>query len=164
VEAGEVTVTPRTETVWLCLDGAVQRDLEQAQRQLQDASKDDALDSGAGQLREKVADLERRAAESTRPFEVYAVSWRQWRELKEQHPPTADQAKRMLVVGLVAPYNDETFVPEAIAACCVQFRDAEQVARAADDGKLTHGQVVKLFRAVRQLNEGDNAVPPVRGG
>jgi hypothetical protein len=148
----EAEVKPRTDTIDLCLDGTIQRRLEDARRQLRQARKDDTLDAGTSDLQDEVTRLEEAAAAATRTFEVVACGHRRWRELLTEHK-SDDPAFR---------YDAATFVPAAIAECVVQFTSAEQVAKAAD-GKLTTGQISKLFNAVRAVNEGDDEVPTVRG-
>lgn len=149
----ESEVVPRSDTVDLCLDGSVQRKLEDARRRLRDAKKDDALDASASDIQAEVDALEEQAAAATREFEVVALPHTKWRDLLVEHP-SDEPGER---------YDPATFVPAAIAACCPQFASAEQVAKAAET-KLTTGQVSKLFRAVRVLNEGDDKVPFTRGG
>lgn len=148
----ETAVVPRTTTVALCLDGTVQADLDDARRRLRAAKAEDTLQSDTAELQAAVDDLEARAEQATRRFEIHAIPHSRWRDLLTEHRST-DPAER---------YDAATFVPAAIAACCRQFTSAEQVAKAADTA-LTTGQISKLFAAVRKMNEGDDQVPTSRG-
>lgn len=148
----EAQVQPRTETVDLCLNGSVQSKLEDARRRLRQSRRDDALDSGTSDLQAEVDALEEEAQQSTRTFDIVAIGHKAWRELLVAHRSDKKDER----------YNAETFVPAAIAACCPQFTSPEQVAKAAD-GKLTTGQITKLFTAARDVNEGDDQVPFLRG-
>lgn len=152
-------VKPRQDVVPLCLDGTIQRRLEQANRRLREAKRDsDGTfgDSGLGDLRAEVDELEAAAEAATREFTVRAIPHAQWRKLLLDHP-SDDPTER---------YDAETFVPAAIAATCPHFVDAAQVAKAAADPDhgLTTGQVTKLFAMARLLNEGDDRVPFTRSG
>jgi hypothetical protein len=84
-------------------------------------------------------------------FEVVACGHRRWRELLTKHP-SKEKGYR---------YDAATFIPAALAECVVQFTSVEQAGKACD--KLTTGQVSKLFNTVREVNEGDDEVPTVRG-
>lgn len=148
----QADVVPRTDLVALCLDGTVQRELDDARRRLRAVQADDAMDAGAADLQGEVAALEERAAQATRQFEVHAIPHTRWRQLLTDHR-SDDPSER---------YDAATFVPAAIAACCRQFTSADQVAKAAEE-HLTTGQISKLFAAVRRLNEGDDQVPTWRG-
>lgn len=148
----EADVKPRTTTVALCLDGSVQGRIEEARRKLRAVRSDDALDSGSAELQAEVEALEADAEASTVAFEIEAIPHVRWRELLTAHRSETPGER----------YDAETFVPAAIAACCPQFKSAEQVAKAAES-KLTTGQISKLFAAVRLLNEGDDQVPFSRG-
>lgn len=149
----EAQVKPRTDTVDLCLDGTVQRQLEDARQRLKQARRtSDSLDDGHADLQAEVDRLEAEAAEATRTFDVVSCGHKRWRELLVEHRSDEPGVR----------YDAETFVPAAIAECVVQFESAEQVAAAAD-GKLTTGQISKLFTTVRRLNEGDDEVPSLRG-
>lgn len=144
----EADVVPRSDEVALCLDGTVQRKIEDVRRRLKQTRNDDALDADSGDLQAELDALEEQAAAATRTFDVVACGHRMWRELLVEHQ-SDDPGER---------FNAATFVPAAIAACVVQFESPAQVAAAAD-GKLTTGQISKLFAAVRRVNEGDDTVP-----
>ena len=148
----EGDVVPRTDIVPLCLDGTVQRELEDARKHLRAAKAEDALGHDTSELQAAVEALEARAEAATKTFEVHAIPHTRWRELLTEHRSSDPQER----------YDASTFVPAAVAACCRQFTSAEQVAKAADE-HLTTGQISKLFTAVRRLNEGDDQVPFLRG-
>jgi len=145
-------VVPRTDTVPLCLDGTVQRELEDARKRLRAAKAEDTLQNDTDDLQTAVDELEARAEQATRLFEVHAIPHTRWRDLLTEHRSDNPDER----------YDAATFVPAAIAACCRQFTSAEQVAKAADSA-LTTGQISKLFAAVRRMNEGDDQVPFLRG-
>lgn len=147
----EGQVKPRTDTVDLCLDGTIQRQLEAARAKVKDARRDDALDAPSGGLRADVERLEQAARDATRTFEVQACGHRRWRELLTKHPSDEPGFR----------YDAATFIPAALAECVVQFTSVEQAGKACE--KLTTGQVSKLFNTVRQLNEGNDEVPTGRG-
>lgn len=146
-------VTPRSDVVPICLDGEVQRKLEHARRRLREAQRasDGTLDAGVSEIRAEVDGLEERAQAATREFTVRAIPHSKWRQLMVDHP-SDEPGER---------YDPEKFIPAAIAACCPHFTSADQVAKAADDPDhgLTTGQVARLFRMARVLNEGDDRVP-----
>lgn len=143
---------PRTDTVSLVLDGTLQAKIEDARRRVRESRRDDALDSGVTEVQTELDQLEEQAKKATRTFDIVAIGHKAWRELLVKHRSDNKDER----------YNAETFVPAAIAACCPQFTSAEQVAKAAD-GKLTTGQITKLFTAARAVNEGDDQVPFLRG-
>ena len=147
----EGDVKPRTATVDLCIDGTIQSKLEQAEKRLREARKDDSSDSGAADLQAEVDRLREQAQAATRTFEVVATSHRRWRELLTEHRSDDPQYR----------YDVETFLPAAFAECVVQFDSPEQVVKAQE--MLTTGQVTKLTSAVLSVNEGDDAVPLRRG-
>lgn len=151
-------VKPREDVVPICLDGTIQRRLEQARKALRDAQRasGDTLDSGLADLRAEVEHLEAAAQAATRDFTIRAIPHVRWRELVLAHP-SDDPGER---------YDAAKFVPAAIAACCPHFTGPEQVAAAAEDPDhgLTTGQITKLFTMARLLNEGDDRVPFVRSG
>jgi hypothetical protein len=147
----EDEVKPRTDVVPLCLDGTIQRELEAARKRLKEARRDDALDASSGGPSADVKRLEAAAQKATRNFEVVACGHRRWRELLTKHP-SKEKGYR---------YDAATFIPAALAECVSQFTSVEQAAAACD--KLTTGQVSKLFNTVREVNEGDDEVPTVRG-
>jgi hypothetical protein len=144
-------VKPRTGTVDLCLDGTIQRQLEDARQKLKEARRDDALDASSGGPSADVERLKKAAAKATRTFEVVSCGHLRWRELLTAHP-SEEKGFR---------YNAATFIPAALAECVVQFTSVDQAAKAC--AKLTTGQVSKLFNVVRELNEGDDEVPTGRG-
>lgn len=150
-------VKPREDVVPLCLDGTIQRKLEQARKRLREAQRasDGTLDTGTAEVRAEVEALEEQARQATREFTIRAVPHMVWRDLLVSH--SGDEGER---------YNAATFVPAAIAACCPHFESAEQVAQAAQDPDhgLTTGQITKLFTAARLLNEGDDRVPFTQPG
>lgn len=147
-------VRPREDTVALCVDGTVQSQLEAARRRLADERRrsGDALDGGGTQhLQDEIGRLEAQAQESTYQFVIRSCGHERWRELLVEHR-SDDPSER---------WNAESFVPAAIAECCDAFGGAEQVAAAAT--MLTTAQILKLFNAVRRVNEDDDLVPTTRG-
>jgi hypothetical protein len=147
----EGDVKPRTDTVDLCLDGTVQRRLEEARKRLRLAKADDALDVDTSTLKDEVEALEQEAEAASRTFDVVACGHRRWRELLTEHRSKNPDER----------YDAATFVPAAIAECVPQFTSPEQVVKAQE--QLTTGQITKLFVTVRTVNEGDDTVPLTRG-
>ena len=144
----DTNVTPRTVTVRLCLDGAAAADLVEARRALR-ASDDDSMAGPDSDLASQVADLEQQVAQATRTFTVRAVPYHAWTSLVDAHQQGKDDGTR---------WNPETFIPAALAACCEQFPDVDAAVDAV--AKLDVAQVGRLFRAVLQVNEGEDLVPP----
>lgn len=147
----EAEVQPRTDTVGLCLDGRLQAKIEDCRQRLKRARRDDSLDADTSGQQAELDELEAQAEKATRTFTIVACGHRRWRELLVEH--RSDEPGER--------YTAETFVPAAIAECCLQFADAAQVAAAQD--QLTTAQIGKLFTAVRTVNEGDDQVPLTRG-
>lgn len=143
-------VAPRSGTVDLVIPTGAQRArLDELHAALERAQADDSIAAGgAADLRAEAASIE---AESTRTFTVRSLGYRRWRELIEEHP-TDDRMQR---------WDPATFVPAAILACCDQFTTAKQVEQAEE--VLAHGQILRLFAAIRAINEGDDPVPTGRG-
>ena len=145
---------PREATVSLCVDGTVQSRLEAARRRLADERRRsaDTLDGGdVGPALEEVERLEDQAATSTFEFAVRSCGHERWRELLVTHR-SDDPAER---------WDASTFVPAAIAECCDAFDSPAEVSDAAKT--LTTAQILKLFNAVRRVNEDDDLVPTTRG-
>lgn len=149
-DLGADEVAPRVTTVDLVVPTTAQRQrLDELAAALDAARQDDSIAGGnAAEVREEIAAIE---AEATRTFTVRSVGYRRWRELIEEHP-TEDRMQR---------WDPAKFIPAAILECCDQFKTAKQVEQAGE--VLAHGQIIKLFAAIRQTNEGDDPVPTVRG-
>lgn len=149
-DLGDGEVAPRVATVDLVIPTAAQRArLDEIAEALDRAKADDSIAAGgAAELAEELAAIE---AEASRTFTVRSVGYRRWRELIEEHP-SDNRMER---------WDPATFLPAAILECCDQFKTEKQVEQAAE--VLAHGQILKLFAAIRQVNEGDDPVPFGRG-
>lgn len=143
-------VAPRVAPVDLVVPTNEQRArLDELAVKLTEAKADDSIaGGGAADLRAEVEAIE---AVAVRTFTVRSVGYRRWREMIEECPSE----------NRVERWNPATFVPAAILECCDQFTTEKQVEQAGS--VLAHGQVMKLFAAIRALNEGDDPVPTVRG-
>ena len=150
---GDIEVTPRTTIVELILDGNVAAELDTARRSLASVIRsEDTLDNRAiTEARAEVARIEQAAVDASRPFTVRSIGYRRWRELCAAHPPAHDGER----------WNIDTFIPAVLLECCDQFHTSDHVDQAVD--VLSSGQIAKLFNACRELNEGADTVPTVRG-
>lgn len=143
-------IAPRVAPVDLVVPTNEQRArLDELAVKLAEAKLDDSMaGGGAAELRAEAEEIE---AACTRTFTVRSAGYRRWREMVEEHP-SENRMER---------WNPATFVPAAILECCDQFTTEKQVETAG--AVLAHGQIMKLFAAIRGLNEGDDPVPTGRG-
>lgn len=174
---------PAERTVDICLRADLvaqledlERQAEQAGRNRKAASKEDA---GPAAIVAQIEALQDEMRESTEVFRLVALSPRQYRKLRAEHPPRRNDAGEADDGDLRIGFNRDTFPhalieasttsPEltgeqwlellghsetAAAALEAEGRDAEIV-----DSKLTYSQFMDLANTAWKLNEGDVDVP-----
>lgn len=143
-----------TKSVSICLAGDLVAEYEELTAELERitmaAPTTDRLSGGvksdpqAVKVAKRIQELEAEMAESTVAFRFRALPAKQWSDLIAKHP---DPKKERLV-------NQETFVPAAIAACCVDpegMDDPEQAAELFDT--LSAGQQDELFEGAWEVNQ-----------
>lgn len=145
---------PAQRSVEICVDGSVSAEHEELVAELEglavanpgaiDPRLSGPRDPAAVALAERVTALEAEMAEATVTFRFRALAAKPWSDLLAKHP---DPKRERL-------FNPDTFVPAAIAACCIDpegFDDAEQVAALFD--ALSAGQQTDLFEAAWEVNQ-----------
>lgn len=144
--------TPRTVTVPVCARGDLVDAHDKIERQLagQRQPNSGSLAGSAApdltDLARELQDLEAEIEANTVTYTVRSIGKRAWSDLKRQHPPTREEAKR----GIDA--NMDTFPPVAIAACCdpeITVEQSEQLTQVLPEGEWN-----KLWAAVLGVNLG----------
>lgn len=146
--------TALTKTVRICVAGELSGEHERLNAELEAALRDTAVtdarlggskDAAQVELAERIRELESEMDDSTFAFKFRAVKSKAWSDLLAEHP---DPKRERL-------FNAETFIPAAIAACCIEpegFDDPEAVAELFD--ALSAGQQGELFEAAWEVNQG----------
>jgi hypothetical protein len=144
-------------TVPLCMRGDLQAVWEQLDRDFDTADKaitDEVTNGGSPVLAVKIAkqmaELEREMRDSTVIFTLRGLSRTRWKEMAAAHPPIegVDEGE----------VNEESFVTEMIAECCVEpVMTVDQAGRLRD--QVTDGQWQELATASWQLNKSMIGVP-----
>jgi hypothetical protein len=144
-------------TVPLCMRGDLQAVWEQLDRDFDTADKaitDEVTQGGSPVLAVKIAkqmaELEREMRDSTVVFTLRGLSRTHWKAMAATHPPVegVDEGE----------VNEEGFVTEMIAECCVEpAMTVEQAGRLRD--QVTDGQWQELATASWQLNKSMIGVP-----
>lgn len=147
---------PETSVV-LCLDGTLQRRLEELAEQLVEAQRFDERHNEpdrAPAVRDQIEQLQARARDAEVEFVLRALPRKRWSDLLAEHPATKEQKEQRL------DHNPETFWPPVMAESIVtpQGATAEKVADWAAN-QLTDGQWQTLVQAVWQLNRGSSRSP-----
>lgn len=104
---------PRTLSEWVPLDGDLLREIDELQREIRVAEREDERlnrDPVAPGLRSRLAALEDDARTAAVRFTFRALPRREWRDLIAEHP-SDDKAWR---------WDQDTFPAAAITACCVE--------------------------------------------
>ncbi|MFF6903508.1 hypothetical protein [Streptomyces hydrogenans] len=128
--------------VTICDDEAVRRDLEQAKAEYAQAESygtDESKTAAAGRLEAAQAAFD----EAAIVLAFQALPRTEFKELKEKHPPTEEQAEDGQTV------NVETFGPELIAACSQDGLTVEDAASFLTD--WAEGEAAQLFYAAYDI-------------
>lgn len=142
--------TLREESVELCVDGALNAQFEELQRELTDAlakAPTSLADGGAAAgIEAQMAKVRSDMAERTFAFRFRALGAKAWSDLRAAHPGRDGKGEA---------WNLETFPPALIAACCVDPQlDAAGVERLFE--VLNQGQRDLLFQAAWDANQGSD--------
>lgn len=109
---------PRTETVWVPLDTDLMERIEETEKKIRVEERLDEREHRIPVAPRLKADLERmidEAEEAAVQFQLQELPRRIYRALIDAYPATdADKARG------INRWNEETFAPALIAACCVQ--------------------------------------------
>ncbi|MFJ2579967.1 hypothetical protein [Kitasatospora aureofaciens] len=145
--------TPRELAVTVCLDGTAAARLAELHDQRaqatdwQPASLADVDPVAA--LDEEIAQARAAVAEACVEFRFRAIPYTQFTALLAAHPPAA---------GRPDLYDEETFLPAVLAACCVApTLSAGQVGQLLD--RVNHGTAKALFDAALAVNEEPSPLP-----
>lgn len=100
---------------------------------------------------EALSDAEEAVEAVTTLFRFEGLSAPEWDALMDDHPPTADQARKARKAGLTAPvWNEDTLPAALIAACCVEPKlSVEDAQRILADPHLNAAEAQSLFVAAR---------------
>lgn len=169
-------------TVPVCLRGDLVAELEDLERQAQQAranrspSKEDAT---AAELVEQIRAKQDEMREATEVFRLRALAPRKYRALREKHPPRRDDEGEPDRGDVSLGFNRDTFPHVLIPLCTVVpqldeqqwhelIGDTETAALALEaegkadevvDGLLSYSQFMALANTCWDLNEGDVSVP-----
>ena len=164
-------------TVPLCLNGALQAEYEQAQRDL-DKAEDDAdtrrargrrlADEDPHRARkDRLAELSEQMQPYVLPLRLRALSRPKFRALRSEHPPRQDDDGKVMDVDLAVGVNIETFFDALVRACIVgSAEDDGTVEPIADadltmllDERISDGQWKALADSAWSINRRDVDVP-----
>lgn len=76
------------------------------------------------------------AVEAVVAFKFQGISRADWESLIDEHQATRDQKEKARLVDQAAPWNDDTFPPALVAACCV-------------DPEMTYEQAQSMWKSDR---------------
>lgn len=144
--------TPRSIEVSVCARGDLVDAHDRLERQLtSQRSPDQGSLAGSAapditEIARQVRDLEDQIADASLTYTVTSIGRRAWADLKRQHPPTRDEAKKGLDTNMA------TFPQAAIARCCSPEITLEQSERLTE--VLPEGEWTKLWTAVLGVNLG----------
>lgn len=154
-------------TVHLCLDWQAQseleevaRALEQARARVEDPSASMADGDGISKLEDELAEVRERAAAAVIPFELQALTRREWASLVADHQPSQDASTGAKMLG----YDPETFFPALIRSSLVSPDLDEDTFDLLVDEKLTAGQYDQLVDACLELSKRKTSIPFSRAG
>lgn len=142
--------SPVERVVPICVAGALVAEFEMLEQELIRSERENAGRLGNGrpaEIARQMDELRERMRAKTYNFRFRALPAKQWSDLLAKHPdkPKPGQQQRIC--------NMETFVPAAIAACCVSpagMNDPEKAAALFE--KLNDGQQEELFSAAWEVN------------
>lgn len=146
--------TPRTLSVRVCVAGDLAGELDRVLADLADLG--DGWEPGSmgdtdprGPLQAEAAELREKMRAASVDFRFEALGHTAFSALIAQHPAPA---------GAQAPYDEATFLPALLAACCTEpVMDAAQAVILLE--RLNDGQVQQLYGAALQVNEEPSPLP-----
>lgn len=155
----------REESVDVCVAGELNARWEDLGRQLAVLLADSAGEHDPGrkmseappglarrtELADEMEQLRQRMLEASFTFLFRALPRREYRDLRDEHPPRRDRGESM--------FNASTFPPALIRRSLVDPPIASDADFEQLLDKLTEGQVTELFSAAHLANEGGSDVP-----
>lgn len=145
-------------TVALCLRGDLQAEVEELERQLEEAAEapgDKLSDGGAARaLAEQIEAMRTEMKGSTVTFRLRALSRKAFADLVAKHPPAAGDEK-----GQSLGYDADSFFPALVAASAVEPELTGAQWDALLDDTLTSRQFGDLADAAMALNRRPVDVP-----
>jgi hypothetical protein len=148
-------------TVPLCLRGDLVADFQALEVELDAAriAAGDSLDSGAGEIVERMEAIQALMRESTYPVRLRALPGPRFRELHAKHPPRRTDDGEIDKVEQGFDFNVDTFFEPLLRACLI---DPEMVSK--DDWEqfvagITDYQFNELAIACLSLNRGKVDIP-----
>jgi hypothetical protein len=144
-------------SVELCLRGDLVAELQELQREMTDAEREEkaagSLDGGrARELAEQINALREQMLDDTIVVRLRALPRKKKRDLTAAHPPRDDNETDRLV-----GFNQDTLTAALLRACAVDPLDEEDWARFEE--VLSDGQWQALNNAVWSVNSQDVDVP-----
>lgn len=148
--------TPAERLVSVCVAGALVAEHQQLERELERAQQTEVAQKRLGQkspaqeVAARIEKLQEQMREQTYTFRFRAISAKAWSDLIAAHPDPS--GKRT--------WNNHTFVPAAITACCVEpegMDDPERVGKLLD--VLSPAQQDDLFMGAFEANTTAPTVP-----
>lgn len=152
-------------TVPICLRGDLVAQLEELERQLEDANRRPSNNSlegnGVGDLVDRIEALQDEMRASTVTFRLRALPKPKWRALVAKYPPRQDSDGNPNLADLQVGANLEELLDATIRACLVEpeIDDEAWELMAGEDGRLTDKQLGALSDAAWAVNRGDVSVP-----
>jgi hypothetical protein len=148
-------------TVDLCLRGDLVADFQALEAEL-DAARNaagDSLDSGTGEILERMEAVQALMRESTYPVRLRAMRGPDFRTLLAQHPARRNEAGEIDKAEQGFDFNIETFLQPLLRACMI---DPEMVSKDDWDqfvGGITDYQFNELAMTCLNLNRGKVDIP-----
>lgn len=142
---------PRTKTVWISMDADLHVQIEELERQLRAAERDDEREHRtpvAPGIQQRLEQLREDAEDAAVGFKFQQLPKREFRRLKDEHP---DPDGKMA-------WDEDTFAPALIAACAVAPAiTLEQATTICSE--WGEADYVALFMACIQVNAEDSRIP-----
>ena len=155
----------REESVDVCMAGELNARWEALGRELADLTamtageptptaklSDASPMARRGEISEQMESLRQQMLAASFTFKFRAMPRREYRTLRDEHPPRADKRNEGL-------FNMATFPPALIRACMVDPVIATDGDWEKLQDLLTEGQITELFNAAWLCNEGGSEVP-----
>lgn len=149
-------------TVDLCLRGNLTADFQALEAELDAAriAAGDSLDSGTGEIVERMEAVQALMRENTYPVRLRALPGREFRKLKAEHPvPRKDDGEVDEVASRGFDFNPDTFFEKLIR---VSMSDPEITSAADWDefiGGITEYQFMELAVSCLALNQAKVDIP-----
>lgn len=154
--------TPRSETVYVCIDGDAIGLLHRLEAELQQAivsDRDHNRTAEAPKIARRIEETQQRAKDHTVQLLLRSVGKTPYRQLMEDNPPT----KKQLADNPRLDHNPDTF-PLALVAASLAEVDGEPDESTPDDVEaffepLPQGEWARVYQVALNVNAGLNSVP-----